>query len=91
MIGSEEWNFSPSPPCNFSLPTQDMSSWSLTYCEVIHIFDNLMEIMDRTKILDSFGKRVPVIFEMSKGQVKAMVFPVVMYGCESWTVKKAEC
>ena len=25
-----------------------------------------------------------------KGLVKAMVFPVVMYGCESWTVKKAE-
>ena len=24
-------------------------------------------------------------------QVKAMVFPVVMYGCESWTLKKAEC
>ena len=24
-------------------------------------------------------------------RVKAMVFPVVMYGCESWTVKKAEC
>ena len=23
--------------------------------------------------------------------VKTMVFPVVMYGCESWTVKKAEC
>ena len=23
--------------------------------------------------------------------VKAMVFPVVLYGCESWTVKKAEC
>ena len=23
--------------------------------------------------------------------VKAMVFPVVMYGCESWTIKKAEC
>jgi len=23
--------------------------------------------------------------------VKAMVFPVVMYGCESWTMKKAEC
>ena len=31
----------------------------------------------------------------NKGQitvlVKAMVFPVVMYGCESWTTKKAEC
>ena len=26
----------------------------------------------------------------NKRQVKAMVFPVVMYGCESWTVKKAE-
>ena len=23
--------------------------------------------------------------------VKAMIFPVVMYGCESWTIKKAEC
>ena len=27
----------------------------------------------------------------NKGLVKAMVFPVVMYGCESWTMKKAEC
>ena len=27
----------------------------------------------------------------TKVQVKAMVFPVIMYGCESWTVKKAEC
>ena len=27
----------------------------------------------------------------SKGLVKALVFPVVMYGCESWTIKKAEC
>ena len=26
-----------------------------------------------------------------KGLVKAMVYPVVMYGCESWTIKKAEC
>ena len=25
------------------------------------------------------------------GLVKAMVFPVVMYGCESWTIKKTEC
>ena len=25
------------------------------------------------------------------GLVKAMVFPVVLYGCESWTIKKAEC
>ena len=28
---------------------------------------------------------------LPKGPSKAMVFPVVIYGCESWTVKKAEC
>ena len=36
----------------------------------------------------------PVILfwgNLSQSLVKAMVFPVVMYGCESWTVKKAEC
>ena len=27
----------------------------------------------------------------NKGPEKAIVFPVVMYGCESWTMKKAEC
>ena len=27
----------------------------------------------------------------NKGLVKALVFPVVMYGCENWTIKKAEC
>ena len=30
-------------------------------------------------------------FAIKVHQVKAMVFPVVMYGCESWTIKKAEC
>ena len=40
--------------------------------------------------LDSIFKSRDVILP-TKGQlVKAMVFPVVMYGCESWTVKKAE-
>ena len=31
------------------------------------------------------------VFPTKVRLVKAMVFPVVMYGCESWTVKKAEC
>ena len=31
------------------------------------------------------------ISKSRKTKVKAMVFPVVMYGCESWTIKKAEC
>ena len=40
--------------------------------------------------LDSILKDRDVTFPMKVRLVKAMVFPVVMYGCESWTVKKAE-
>ena len=32
-----------------------------------------------------------IIFPMKVSLIKAMVFPVVMYGCESWTLKKAKC
>ena len=39
--------------------------------------------------LDSRLKAEILLFQQRS--VKAMVFPVVMYGCESWTVKKAEC
>ena len=41
--------------------------------------------------LDSILKSRDVILPTKVHLVKAMVFPVVMYGCESWTVKKAEC
>ena len=41
--------------------------------------------------LDSIFKRRDITLPTKVGRVKAMVFPVVMYGCESWTVKKAEC
>ena len=41
--------------------------------------------------LDSILKSRDIILPKKVRQVKAMVFPVVMYGCESWTVKKAEC
>ena len=40
--------------------------------------------------LDSILKSRDIIFPTKVCLVKAMVFPVVMYGCESWTVKKAE-
>ena len=40
--------------------------------------------------LDSILKSRDVILPAKVHQVKAMVFPVVMYGCESWTIKKAE-
>ena len=41
--------------------------------------------------LDSIFKSRDITFPTKVCLVKAMVFPVVMYGCESWTVKKAEC
>ena len=41
--------------------------------------------------LDSILKCRDVTLPTKVHLVKAMVFPVVMYGCESWTVKKAEC
>ena len=41
--------------------------------------------------LDSIFKSMDIILPTKVRLVKAMVFPVVMYGCESWTVKKAEC
>ena len=40
--------------------------------------------------LDSIFKSRDIILSAKVRLVKAMVFPVVMYGCESWTVKKAE-
>jgi len=41
--------------------------------------------------LDSIFKSRDITLPTKLHLVKAMVFPVVMYGCESWTVKKAEC
>ena len=41
--------------------------------------------------LDSMFKSRDITLPTKVRLVKAMVFPVVMYGCESWTVKKAEC
>ena len=41
--------------------------------------------------LDSIFKSTDITLPTNVHLVKAMVFPVVMYGCESWTVKKAEC
>ena len=41
--------------------------------------------------LDSILKNRDVTLSTKVHLVKAMVFPVVMFGCESWTIKKAEC
>ena len=42
-------------------------------------------------IIDSIIKSRDVTLPTKVHQVKAMVFPVFIYGCESWTIKKAEC
>ena len=41
--------------------------------------------------LDSILKSRGITLPTKVHPIKAMVFPVVMYGCESWTIKKAEC
>ena len=41
--------------------------------------------------LDSIFKSRDITLLTNVHLVKAMVFPVVMYGCENWTIKKAEC
>ena len=41
--------------------------------------------------IDSILKSRNIILPAKVRLVKAMVFQVVMYGCESWTIKKAEC
>ena len=41
--------------------------------------------------LDSILKSIDIILPTKVHIIKAIIFPVVMYGCESWTMKKAEC
>ena len=41
--------------------------------------------------LDSILKSRDITLSTMVRLVKAMIFPVVMYGCESWTIKKVEC
>ena len=41
--------------------------------------------------VDSMSKSRDIALPVKVHITKAMVFPVVMYGCESWTIKKAKC
>ena len=41
--------------------------------------------------IDSILKSKDITLSTKVQLVKAIVFPVVMYGCENWTIKKAEC
>ena len=60
--------------------------------EQLHLI--LVTLLLRMKVmtnLDSILKSRDITLSTKVHLVKAMVSPVVMYGCESWTVKKAEC
>ena len=50
-----------------------------------------MKLKDAWTNLDSIFKSRDITLQTKVCQVKVMVFPVVMYGCESWIIKKAEC
>ena len=50
-----------------------------------------MTLLKTMTNLDSILKSRDITVPKKVHIVKAMVFPVVIYGCESWTIKKAEC
>ena len=57
----------------------------------IKLKDNFLLERKAITNLDSILKSRDITQLTKVRPVKAMVFPVVMYGCESWTIKKAEC
>ena len=62
------------------------------YCDCSHEIKSLL-LLGRKVMTnpDSILKSRDITWPTKVCLVKAMVFPVVMYGCESWTIKKAEC
>ena len=80
--------------CDFEICHQwhFLVCWSLSLQMVIAAMKlkdaySLVEVMNN---LDSILKSRDITLPTKVRPVKAMVFPVVMYGCESWAVKKAE-
>ena len=62
--------------------------------QMVTVAMKLRRLLLRRKVmtnLDSLLKSRDITLSTKAHLVKAMVFPVVMYGCESWTIKKAEC
>ena len=61
-------------------------------CDSSHEIKTLLPLGRKTMTnLDSILKSRDITLPAKVHIVKCMVFPVVMYGCESWTIKKAEC
>ena len=73
---------SPSPPTFNLSQHQDFFKWVSSLHQVAKVLE--------LQLLDSILKSRDITLPTKVCLVKAVVFPVVMYGCESWTIKKAE-
>ena len=69
-----------------------LGSKTTTDSDCSHKFKRCLLLLGRKVMsnVDSIRKSRDITLATNVCLVKAMVFPVVMYGCESWTVKKAE-
>ena len=73
---------------------QTLFFWTPKSLQMVTAATKLRHLLLGKKVmsnLDSIFKSRDITLPTKVRLVKAMVFPVVMYGCESWTVKKAEC
>ena len=73
----------------YTSPKPCFLSW--VRCAIMHYHRRLLLGRKVMTNLDSMLKSRDITLPTKVHLVKAMVFPVVMYGCESWMVKKAEC
>ena len=75
-----------------AIPSSRGSYWPRDWTQVSHIEIKRCLLLGRKVMinLDSILKSRDITLSTNICLVKAMVFPVVMYGCESWTIKKAE-
>jgi len=72
----------------------DLFSWATKSLKMVTVAMKLRHLLLGRKVmtnLDSILKSRDITLPTNVLLVKAMVFPVVMYGFESWTIKKAEC
>ena len=88
----------PSPVTSWQIDGETVADFILEGSNITAIGDCSHEIKRRLLLgrkimtnLDSILKNRDITLLTKVRLVKVMVFPVVMYGCESWTVKKAEC
>ena len=72
----------------------DFFSWAPKSLQMVTAAMKLKDtysMEEKLRRLDSILKTRAITLTTKVHLVKAIVFPVVMYGCESWTIRKAEC